>query len=129
MSDSPFILVCDDNKSVAEALAVLIRAAGYRVQVAQEALQCLAVARKDRPSMILMDIMMPGLDGATASDLMKDVPELDHVPIILISAMPEDEVREKAKEAGVAGYLLKPCPKDLLLETVRRWAGPLPVNA
>jgi CheY-like chemotaxis protein len=129
MTDAPFILVCDDHKTVGESLAVLIRAAGYRVQAVQEALQCLAVARKDRPAMILMDIMMPGLDGATASDLMKDVPNLEGVPIVLISAMPEEEVREKAQEAGVAGYLLKPCPKELLLETVRRWAGPLPVGA
>jgi len=129
MTETPFILVCDDNKTVAESLAVLIRSAGYRVLAVHEALQCLAVARKDRPAMILMDIMMPGLDGATASDLMKDVPDLEGVPIVLISAMPEEEVKEKAQEAGVAAYLLKPCPKDVLLETVRRWAGPLALSA
>lgn len=129
MSDQPFVLICDDNKSVGEALAVLLRGAGYRVQAVQEALQCVGVARKDRPAVILMDIMMPGLDGATASDLMKDVPGLDQVPIVLISAMPEDEVRDRVRDAGAAGYLLKPCSKDALLETVRRWAGTLPLSA
>lgn len=129
MANPPFVLLCDDNKNLGESLSVLIRTAGYRAQAVQEALQCLAVARKDRPSMILMDIMMPGLDGATASDLMKEVPSLEGVPIVLISAMPEEEVRQKVQEAGVAGYLLKPCPKEVLLEAVRRWAGPLPVSA
>ena len=129
MSDQPFVLICDDNPSVGEALAVLLRNANYRVQVAKETLQCPAIARKDRPALILMDIMMPGMDGATASDLMNDIPDLDHVPIVLISAMPEEQVREKAREAGVAGYLLKPCPKDKLIETVRHWAGPLALPA
>ena len=129
MNDQPFVLICDDNPSVGEALAALLRGANYRVQVVQGALQCFAVARKDRPALILMDIMMPGMDGATASDLMNDIPELDHVPIVLISAMPEEEVRERARDAGAAGYLLKPCPKDTLLETVRHWAGPLALPA
>jgi len=129
MSEQPFVLICDDNKSVGDALALLLRNAGYRVQTVQEALQCFAVARKDRPALILMDVMMPGMDGATASGLMDDIPELDHVPIVLISAMPEDEVRERARDAGAAGYLLKPCPKDKLLETVRHWAGPLALPA
>jgi DNA-binding NarL/FixJ family response regulator len=43
--------------------------------------------------------------------------------------MPEEDVRRRAAEAGAAGFLLKPCPKEVLLETVRRWAGPLPVGA
>jgi CheY-like chemotaxis protein len=83
-------------------------------------LDCVAVARRDTPDLIIMDIMMPGMDGATASGLMKDVPEIEGVPVVLLSAMPEDQVKVRAEDAGVAGYLLKPYRKDVLLEVVRR---------
>ena len=52
----------------------------YRAQAVESALDCVAIARKDHPDMIIMDIMMPGMDGATAAGLMQDVPEIEGVP-------------------------------------------------
>jgi len=120
METKPYVLICDDNRAIANSLVYLLENAGYRAQAVHAALDCVAVARKDVPDLILMDIMMPGMDGATASGLMKDVPEIEGVPVVLLSAMPEEQVRVRAEDAGAAGYLLKPYRKDVLLEVVRR---------
>ena len=120
METKPFVLICDDNRAIANALVYMLQNAGYRAQAVNAALDCVAIARKDTPALIIMDIMMPGMDGATASGLMKDVPEIEGVPVLLLSAMAEDQVQIRAEEAGAAGYLLKPYRKDVLLEVVRR---------
>jgi CheY-like chemotaxis protein len=120
MESKPFVLVCDDSRAIRESLVVILKHAGYRAAGVDSALDCVAMARKNPPDMIIMDIMMPGMDGATASGLMKDVPEIAGVPVVLLSAMPEDQVKIKAEDAGAAGYLLKPYRKDVLLDCVGR---------
>ena len=118
MDKKPFVLVCDDTRAIAQSIVFMLQGAGYRAQAVDCALDCVAVARKDTPDLIIMDIMMPGMDGATASGLMKDVPEIEGVPVVLLSAMPEDQVKVRAEDAGAAGYLLKPYRKNVLLDTV-----------
>jgi CheY-like chemotaxis protein len=120
MDSKPFVLVCDDTRAIRESLVVILNHAGYRAEGVDSALDCVAVARKDHPDMIIMDIMMPGMDGATASGLMKDVPEIAGVPVVLLSAMPEDQVKVRAEDAGATGYLLKPYRKEVLLDCVKR---------
>lgn len=120
MENKPFILVCDDTRAIRESLVVILNHAGYRSAGVDSALDCVAVARRDHPDMIIMDIMMPGMDGATASGLMKDAPEIAGIPVVLLSAMPEEQVKIKAEDAGAMGYLLKPYRKNVLLECVER---------
>jgi CheY-like chemotaxis protein len=119
---APLILVCDDTRNIAQSIAVMLQAEGYRASVASSALEAVGLARKERPSLILMDIMMPGMDGAMASEAMHDLEELRGVPIILLSAIPEDELRARAEECGAQGFLTKPFTKATLLEAVRRHA-------
>lgn len=123
MSPKPYILVCDDNKPIAQSILVLLEAAGYRGVAVHGALDCVAIARQSPPDLILMDIMMPGMDGATAADLMREVPGIQHVPIVFLSAMPDEEVRKRALEVEAADYLLKPFTKNGLLDVVRRTIG------
>ncbi len=118
MDKKPFVLVCDDTRAIAQSIVFMLQGSGYRAQAVDCALDCVAVARKDIPDLIIMDIMMPGMDGATATGLMQDVPEIEGVPVVLLSAMPEDQVRVRAEDAGAAGFLLKPYRKDVLLKTV-----------
>lgn len=120
MNDKLFVLVCDDNEAIADSLVFFLRKAGYRAQAVNSALDCVATPRRDRPDLIIMDIMMPGMDGATASGLMKDVPQIANVPVVLLSAMSEEQVESRMEDAGAVDYLLKPYRKDLLLEVVQR---------
>ena len=122
MSTVPMILVCDDTRNIAQSIIFMLQNAGYRAEWVPSAMDCVSRARKERPDLILMDIMMPGMDGAMASELMAQYPELAGIPIVLLSALPEDEVREKAHDAGAVDFLCKPFKKETLLGTVRRWA-------
>jgi len=123
MTRKPYILICDDNKPIGKSILLLLETAGYRGVAVHSALDCVAVARQSPPDLILMDIMMPGMDGATAADLMRDVPGINHVPIVFLSAMPEEEVRKRALEVEAADYLLKPFTKSRLLDVVQRTIG------
>jgi two-component system sensor histidine kinase ChiS len=129
MATSPLIVVCDDNAHVAQSVEVLLQAAGYRTRSATDALQCVALVRKERPAMILMDIMMPGLDGAQAAALLHDEPEFAELRVALFSALPEDVVRAAVEESGAVGWLPKPFRKDELLAFVRKHAGDPPPRA
>lgn len=119
MDTKPFILICDDYEPIGKSIVYVLEKAGFRAQSVTSAHECVKVARQTRPDVVLMDIMLPGLDGATASDLMRDVPGLASVPIILLSAMPEEEVQRRASEVE-AGYVLKPFRMYQLIEVVRR---------
>lgn len=120
MEDQKFILICDDNEGIANSIVFFLKRAGYLARAVHSALDCVAVARRNRPDMILTDIMMPGMDGATVSGLLREVPGIEDVPIVLLSAMSDSQVRKCAEEAGASDYILKPFRKDLLLEVVQR---------
>ena len=123
----PLILVCDDTANIAQLISYHLQAEGYKVHLTSTALEAFSLARKEPPSLILMDVMMPGMDGAMASELMHDAPGLGGVPVVLVSAMPEDELRDRAQACGVQGYLTKPFTKQTLLDTVRKHARvPIP---
>ena len=119
METKPFILICDDYEPIGKSIAFVLEKAGFRAQSVTRALDCVAVARQTRPDLVLMDIMLPGLDGATVSDLLRDIPGLEQVPILLLSAMPEEEVQRRASEVE-AGYVLKPFRMYQLIDVVRR---------
>ena len=119
METKPFILVCDDNKAISQLVVFVLQKAGHGAQAVSSALDCVALARRTRPDAILMDINMPGMDGATAAGLMKDIPELEGVPIVLLSAMPQEQVKDRLEDAEVKGYLLKPFRINDLLDLVQ----------
>lgn len=120
MNEPKKILVVDDNMAIANVVAHTLAQGGYAVETADSAMDAVAVARRERPDLILMDIMMPGLEGSVASGLMKESDELRDIPIVLMSAMSEEEIRIRAADAGAAGILAKPFRKDRLIEVVRR---------
>ncbi len=123
----PTILVCDDTANIAQMISYQLQAEGYKVLLTATALEAFSLARKEAPALILMDVMMPGMDGAMASELMHNAPGLEGVPVVLVSAMPEDELRERVQTCGVQGHLTKPFTKQTLLDTVRKHArAPIP---
>jgi CheY-like chemotaxis protein len=129
MSQPPLILVCDDSQNIARLIEVVLQGCGYRVQVVHSALDAVAAARQEAPALLIMDIMMPGMDGATASDHMRYHAELSGIPIVLLSAMTEEEVRSKAEATGAAGWLTKPFKKAMLLGMAARIVGAPAVRA
>ncbi len=109
------ILVVDDNDDIREMLAVLLDMQGYRVVVAGDGEEAVLVAVREEPDIILMDVMMPKLDGLEAARRINQNPKLARVPIIGLSAF-SDPLTENGLENSFSwtAYLRKPIDVDEL---------------
>jgi len=109
------ILAIEDHAENRRILRLLLARAGYELIEAATGEEGIAMAEKERPDLILMDIQLPGLDGYEATRRLKANPDLRHIPIIVVTsyALSGDDV--KAFEAGCDAYVTKPfVPRDLL---------------
>jgi PAS domain S-box-containing protein len=104
----PTVMVVEDNTANMKLATNLLEAGGYNVLQAFSAEEAVKRAEPEEPSLILMDISLPGMDGLTATKILKDNPATAHIPIVALTAhaMKDDEAR--AKEVGCDGYILKP---------------------
>ena len=80
------IMIVDDDQHLAFGLLPRLRANGYKVIFAPDAVSAAGVARKEHPDLMILDPGLPGRDGFTALDRMKGLPELTHIPVIVLSA-------------------------------------------
>jgi CheY-like chemotaxis protein len=114
----PYILVVEDDFDIRDILTEILRDEGYRVGAAangQEALDCLNGG--DLPSLILLDLMMPVMNGWQFRAAQLSDPRLAGIPVIVISA--DTSVQDKAAVLGAAHVLTKPIQLDRLLEIIR----------
>ena len=99
------ILVCDDDKEIAGAIEIYLRNEGYRVFKAYDGIQALEIARKETLHLIIMDIMMPKMDGVQATMKLR---EEKNIPIIMLSAKSEDYDKITGLNVGADDYVTKP---------------------
>lgn len=100
------LLLVDDEWVIAEALEGVLSDAGYRVLTAPNGKQALARLTEARPDVILLDFMMPVMNGAATLAALTADPALRDIPVIMMSSLPEARVRERAD--GYASFLAKP---------------------
>jgi CheY-like chemotaxis protein len=113
------ILIVEDHHDSREALSALLRAFGYDVVEAINGREAILRAASDRPGLILMDIMMPELDGFNAARAIRAIPGLERTPIIAVTAI--DDGEELALQAGMTDYVCKPVDIQKLLAKVSGW--------
>ena len=99
------ILVCDDDKEIAGAIEIYLRNEGYHVFKAYDGIQALEIARKEMIHLIIMDIMMPKMDGVQATMKLR---EEKNIPIIMLSAKSEDYDKITGLNVGADDYVTKP---------------------
>ena len=104
----PNILIVDDIPANLQILGDILGGDQYRIREVLTGMLALQVAEKEKPDLILLDIMMPGMDGFEVCRLMKENPNLNDVPIIFISALDDTGVIVKALNAGSSDYITKP---------------------
>lgn len=116
------ILICDDNKEIVDALKIYLGTVGYTLYTAANGAEALDVVDKHPIDLILMDIMMPGMDGLTATAQLR---EKGNIPIILLTAKSEEGDMILGLEMGADDYITKPFrPMELLARvksTLRRY--------
>jgi CheY-like chemotaxis protein len=118
-AEGPTILVAEDHRDSRDALRTLLEASGYQVHLAVDGAEAVEQAHALRPDLILMDIMMPRLDGLAATKLLRADPDFSSTPILALTAM--DGAREAVMEAGCDDYLRKPIDVASFFEAVHRW--------
>jgi CheY-like chemotaxis protein len=114
------ILVVDDELDIVDVLSDLLTAEGYRVITASNGREGLTRLAEARPDLVLLDRMMPVVDGAEMLRLMREDASLGGIPVVMMSAA---EGRRLSQELGCAAFLKKPFDLGTLLDTVARLAG------
>jgi CheY-like chemotaxis protein len=114
------ILVIDDEFAIADVLISLLTDEGYRVVTAPNGQEGLALLAESRPDLVLLDLMMPLMDGREVLRQMRADPESMHIPVILMSAACSPAV---LATLGAEAYLEKPFRLDVLLATLERLLG------
>jgi len=109
------ILIVDDEPSIVMSLEYLLRRKKFDVLIARNGTEALNILGKSTPDLILLDIMMPDVDGYEICEFVRTSPELKHIKIIFLSAKSKKSDIEKGMQLGADAYMVKPfSTKDLL---------------
>jgi DNA-binding response OmpR family regulator len=106
--DGTTVLVVDDNPDVREILSRNLERVGYRVIAASGGQECLDIVRSQPVDVILLDVMMPGMDGLTACEELKKIDRGATIPVILVTAKDDVDTRAAGMRLGVSEYITKP---------------------
>jgi len=112
------ILVIDDNPTDLKLISSLLKNQGYDVSCSDEASEGIEMALDMNPALIVLDVMLPIINGYNICRLIKDQKEYAHIPILLLTSRVTEEDRRIGLEAGADAYIPKPFKTEHLLETV-----------
>ena len=115
------ILVVDDEPLIAMALEAVLEDAGYQVMIAANGRQGLEQLAETRADLVLLDMMMPVMNGPAMLTAMAADPTLDGIPVIVLSSLPGEVIR--ARTSSAAAILHKPCTADGVLEAIAKVLG------
>jgi CheY-like chemotaxis protein len=117
------VLVCDDDPVILRLLQVNLELEGYEALLAHHGGKAVEVALEQLPDLIILDIMMPRMDGYEACERLKSNDATKDIPVIFLSAKAQPSDIERGRRFGVDDYLTKPFDPSELIEVVERLAG------
>jgi PAS domain S-box-containing protein len=117
---SPLILIAEDNEANIMTISSYLVAKGYRIVLAHNGQEAIAVAMSAKPDLILMDIQMPIMDGLEATKQIRQIPSLVNIPIIALTALAMEPDRHRCIAAGANEYLAKPVKLKQLANTIHQ---------
>ena len=116
----PTVLVVDDDEFQRKILGKMLEAENYHIVSATDGVDALNVLRKTRPDVILMDVMMPNMDGMEATRQLKAIPHFAKTPVFMVTGKSEGNVVIDSLKAGASDFVVKPCDRVTLLAKIAR---------
>lgn len=114
------ILIIENEKELVLAMATMLKAKGYQVNAAYDGMFGISLAHKEKPELIITDIGLPAGGGFYVLENLKNSVATNDIPVLVMTAMPEKELEEKAVNMGAAGFIRKPFEPDLLLSMIHQ---------
>jgi DNA-binding response OmpR family regulator len=117
------VLVVEDDPEISELVGAYVELAGYRYRSARDGQEALRQVRESRPAMIVMDVMLPDLDGFEVCRRLKSDDGTSRLPVMILSALDREEHRVRGCQCGAIAYLTKPFDPDQLMGLIRDHVG------
>jgi len=117
------ILIIDDEEQLVEMVKMRLEAAGYSVLCAFDGKEGIEKAKREKPDLIILDLMLPKMDGYKICGLLKSDARYNKIPIVMFTARAQDEDIGLGRELGVDAYIIKPFDPKLLLGKIKELLG------
>jgi len=112
------ILLVDDEKDILEFLSYNLRKEGYTVFTSNDGVEAITIAKKEQPHLVILDVMMPGMDGMEVCDVLRNTPETNNSLIAFLTARGEDYSQVAGFDAGADDYITKPIKPKVLVSRI-----------
>ena len=123
MNEKKRILVVDDDHITRDLICFKLQEGGYDVFTASQCLEALVSMKENKPDLVLLDIMMPGLSGLEVLNLIRAEHIVEKLPVIIISQSDDTEMILAAEKLGADGYLVKPFEMEILFDKIKTIHG------
>jgi len=114
------VLIVDDSPTETYKMETVLKKNGYAVVKAENGEEGVELAKKELPNLVLMDVVMPGLNGFQATRLLTKAKETSHIPVIIVTTKDQPTDKLWGKRQGARGYLVKPVDDNQLIDTIRQ---------
>ena len=118
--NSDHILIIEDNDTFRKMLRIRLESLGFQVSTAEDGLEGLNMARTVNPDLILLDLMLPKMDGHNVCRLLKFDQKYRHIPIVILTARDLENDAERAKEHGADAYIVKTTRHEIMLDVIQK---------
>lgn len=115
------ILIVEDEESLLKLESILLTSKGYDVRGVSDGQQALDAIEEERPDLVLLDIMLPEIDGFEVCQRIKDNPETRAIPVIMLTAKKSREDMARGEKVGADWYITKPFKSAMVIETIQRF--------
>ena len=123
------VLVIDDEQAIGHVIRLLLESQGHQVFVADDGSRGFALAQRQSPDLVILDVMMPVLDGFGVLEALRRDPRTAPIPIVMLSALTGEDVEERCLELGATAYVRKPFDSDSLLGAIGEVLEPVAAPA
>jgi len=117
------ILIIDDEKNILLALEILLKKEKFKVLEATNGVDGLKLAQQEIPGLILLDVILPGMDGYLVCEALKQNVKTRDIPVVFISAKSQDRDIKKAFEVGASDYVVKPFTHKKIRKIIKKYTG------